>query len=208
MESQCFPLLLTVGLRGGYVSDLVDTGATCSLIDVDQCQIRELSRDGPRVKAVNGSRLQTWGCLDVEFQMVGTKVKHPMVVASNLPWKMILGIDFLRHFEICLDLSRNILTFDGKEIHVGSGEASEEDWALELHTVDPPGQVSRMVENTRELLSEEQQGRLKAMIDSHKLAFAWDGVPLGRTKIIQHRIGTQGAAPIKQHPRRLPVAYR
>ncbi|VDP95488.1 unnamed protein product [Echinostoma caproni] len=130
MESQCFPLLLTVGLKGEYVSALVDTGATCSLIDVDQCQIRESSRDGSRVKAVNGAPLQTWGCLDVEFQMTGTKVKHPMVVASNLPWKMILGIDFLRHFEICLDLCKNILTFDGKVIHMGSGEASEEDWAL------------------------------------------------------------------------------
>ncbi|VDP91012.1 unnamed protein product [Echinostoma caproni] len=52
---------------------LVDTGATCSLIDVDQCQIRELSRGGPRVKAVNGSPLRTWGCLDVELQMTGTQ---------------------------------------------------------------------------------------------------------------------------------------
>ena len=42
----------------------------------------------------------------------------------------------------------------------------------------------------------------------HKDVFAKNKTDLGRTDIVKHKINTGTAAPVKQHPRRLPLSEK
>lgn len=54
-------------------------------------------------------------------------------------------------------------------------------------------------------LTEEEAKAAKEFLKKNKHVFAEEGKPLGKTDIVQHRINTGGAHPIRQAPRRLPV---
>lgn len=55
-------------------------------------------------------------------------------------------------------------------------------------------------------LSDKEKELATQFIQEEAAAFAMEGNPTGRTSVIQHRINTENAAPIRQAPRRLPLA--
>jgi hypothetical protein len=55
-------------------------------------------------------------------------------------------------------------------------------------------------------LTDEQIKKAKAFIRTESGAFATADEPTGRTNIVQHRINTGNVKPIRQPPRRLPLA--
>ena len=63
-------------------------------------------------------------------------------------------------------------------------------------------------ENAQENLTSEQSEQVKTLLMKHKDVFAKNKTDLGRTDIVKHKINTGTAAPVKQHPRRLPLSKR
>lgn len=57
-------------------------------------------------------------------------------------------------------------------------------------------------------LNDNQSKILEAILSENRDVFAANKKALGRTRIIKHKIDTQGAEAIKQRPRRMPFAQR
>ena len=57
-------------------------------------------------------------------------------------------------------------------------------------------------------ISDEQRGRLFALLQQYADVFACPGQKLGQTSKVQHAIHTSSSLPIRQHPRRTPPAQR
>ena len=73
-----------------------------------------------------------------------------------------------------------------------------------------PEHVKALYEDTcqREQLSEEMQAGLKALLIKHAGLFAENDRDLGRTNLVAHDIDTGDAQPIRQPPRRAPIALQ
>ena len=63
-------------------------------------------------------------------------------------------------------------------------------------------------ENAQENLTSDQSEQVKTLLMKHKDVFAKNKTDLGRTDIVKHKINTGTAAPVKQHPRRLPLSKK
>ena len=57
-------------------------------------------------------------------------------------------------------------------------------------------------------LNEEQKRQLANLFHRRQGAFAYDSSDIGRTHVILHDIDTEGATPVKQAPRRQPIAHK
>ena len=57
-------------------------------------------------------------------------------------------------------------------------------------------------------LPEGQLEKIRALLLTHRGVFSRDKGDIGRTKLVQHKIPTSEAAPVRQHLRRLPWAKR
>ena len=66
----------------------------------------------------------------------------------------------------------------------------------------------RLYTSSGELLSETQKLQYKKQLQRHSNAFAKSKNALGCTDLIQHKINTGDAVPIKQNYRRLPIAMQ
>lgn len=71
-----------------------------------------------------------------------------------------------------------------------------------------PEYLQPLLDSCRENLTPEQILRVQRTLCKYKDAFAKSKDDLGRTDIVQHKINTGDAAPVKQAPRRLPLAKR
>ncbi|CAC5417858.1 unnamed protein product [Mytilus coruscus] len=60
----------------------------------------------------------------------------------------------------------------------------------------------------KNLLTPEQTGTLRDLLHKNQKAFSMSKYDIGLTDIVQHKINTNGAPPVKQAPRRLPIAQR
>ncbi|CAC5419105.1 unnamed protein product [Mytilus coruscus] len=71
-----------------------------------------------------------------------------------------------------------------------------------------PDHLVDLVISGSKLLSETQTLQFQRLLQKHSNAFAKSKNDLGCTDMIQHKINTGNAAPVKQNPRRLPVAMQ
>ncbi|VDP92032.1 unnamed protein product [Echinostoma caproni] len=131
-----------------------------------------------------------------------------MVISPEISYDLISGIDFLWAFQLSTDVSQDTLIPEGKLVSLREHAKGGPDWVFEVHPVDLQRQVSRPLCRADPYTSSQQMDRIHALLIKHQAAFAWEGVPLGRTKTIQHHITTQGVSPVRQHPRWVPVRYR
>ena len=76
-----------------------------------------------------------------------------------------------------------------------------------IHTELPP-HLQPIWESCTENLTTDQASKVKDLLLKHSNVFAKDKNDLGRTDIVKHKINTGDTAPIKQAPRRLPLAKR
>ena len=70
-----------------------------------------------------------------------------------------------------------------------------------------PFYLADLYEKTTQELSDEQKQRVAQLLGRFKDSFSRDEWDLGLTHLTSHTIKTEGAAPVKQPPRRVPMAY-
>ena len=87
-----------------------------------------------------------------------------------------------------------IPTYTGRKVQV---EDSEE----------VPSHLTELYEKTTQGLNGEQKQRVAQLLNRFKDSFSRDEWDLGLTHLTAHAIKTEGAAPVKQPPRRVPMAY-
>ena len=71
---------------------------------------------------------------------------------------------------------------------------------------DIPPHLKELYENSSKGLRDEEKLQLKALLMHYKNAFSKDKKDIGTTDMIEHCINTGDARPIRQHPRRIPLA--
>lgn len=76
-------------------------------------------------------------------------------------------------------------------------------------TVEPPSEFGSFVQEwTNNLESVKQKQRANRLFQKYCCLFFGEGDKNGRTNVIRHRINTGNVGPIRQRPRRLPLAKR
>ena len=70
-----------------------------------------------------------------------------------------------------------------------------------------PSHFTELYEKTTQGLNGEQKQRVAQLLNRFKDSFSRDEWDLGLTHLTAHAIKTEGAAPVKQPPRRVPMAY-
>ena len=95
------------------------------------------------------------------------------------------------------------------------GEFSTESANLlsEADTEDMPGysvpdQMEDLCTRSVASIGENQKTKLKELLQKHEAIFANPKQDTGLTDLVEHRINTREAAPIKQSPHRLPIHQR
>ena len=73
-------------------------------------------------------------------------------------------------------------------------------------TITLPDHLSELFKISCSSLSTDQQTQLKILLQRHSDAFAKSKNDIGCSDLIEHKINTGDAAPIKQNPRRLPLS--
>ena len=71
-----------------------------------------------------------------------------------------------------------------------------------------PDHLEDLLLQSKRELTLEQCDRVKGLVTRHRRAFARGKYDLGRTNLAQHKIPTGDALPIRQRPRRLPLAKK
>ncbi|GBM31359.1 Retrovirus-related Pol polyprotein from transposon 297 [Araneus ventricosus] len=187
---------------------LVDTGANVTL-------------------TATGEKAEIHGKLDAAIECGSRKFQHKIYV-TDITDPCILGLDFLQKFNFMVDLEKNEIRTGGEEILLFSASAEDSKLCSVLakeKTIIParsecliqgvpeasrkfryavtdfPSQVSQkcvLVAATLVDLKQEAIPNLFSTSDSD----------VGRCKMTQHRINTGNHPPIKQYPRRLPLAKK
>ena len=82
---------------------LVDTGSSFSILP-----FRSHARpSGPTLRSANNARIRCWGQRSATVELEGKRFEFPFLLADvRFP---IIGIDFLRHFNLIVDVSREQL---------------------------------------------------------------------------------------------------
>ncbi|XP_055876714.1 uncharacterized protein LOC129924619 [Biomphalaria glabrata] len=70
----------------------------------------------------------------------------------------------------------------------------------------PKPQITKLLAEIETILSREQYAKAEQLIREFADIFASDEADCGRTNMVQHRIDTGNTRPIRQPPRRLPLA--
>ena len=71
-----------------------------------------------------------------------------------------------------------------------------------------PTHLTELYQGTIAALSASQSREVAALLVQNQSAFASSSEDLGRTSLVEHEIDTGEARPIKQRPRRTPIAFR
>ena len=108
----------------------------------------------------------------------------------------------------------------GTEIGIGQSLADNilnedvsPDRCAAMNVNDPPSEclpeyLEDLYSRSSVSLPENDKQKLKTLLIKYKAVFAKSNDDLGCTNIIEHKIDTRGATPIRQPPRRLPLAKR
>ncbi len=100
---------LTVKVKRQILRPLLDSGSQLSLVSANlikrlNLQINPLEMGTPRnLFAANGSRLDVIGSLELPIVIKGLTFPQDVLVISNLNESFILGVDFMRSYNVILD---------------------------------------------------------------------------------------------------------
>ncbi len=71
-----------------------------------------------------------------------------------------------------------------------------------------PGHLKELFEKSTELLTDDEKAAFAVLLTKYQNVFSTGPGDLGRTHLVEHRINTGMAPPIKQRPRRQPIGKR
>lgn len=165
---------------------LLDSGATHTVLGRDceqlikDLRLQKYPAKGTVYTADNTPcKVEHYVWLNIEF--MGKTATLPAILTPTLSKKIILGYDFWKMFQIepvCISTIENT--------HVSDEESDEEITLKKVEIVDNPHK-----------LTGEQQNRLKWVVEKFPKSSPGH---IGRTKLIEHVIDTEGHEPVKQRP--------
>jgi hypothetical protein len=91
------------------MSGLADSGAEISMIRADACSELSLtpSQRKTTLQWLEGTKMQTKGCVMIDFECLGLKVCAECVVVENLSHPCLLGQDFCSAIGLTIDFGDN-----------------------------------------------------------------------------------------------------
>ena len=108
-----------VKLRNTFVTMVLDTGATGSMISYELCKLANLEvlpSSHSAVQADGDSRLMVLGEVHTSILMDGLELSLNAVVVSKLKAGLIVGMAFMKEHDVIIDISNNFLLIHGKKI--------------------------------------------------------------------------------------------
>ncbi|CAG2187385.1 unnamed protein product [Mytilus edulis] len=101
---------------------LIDTGASISIINKELLDKTGYAQDRLKpptylkIKGVSGQKLNVLGKIEIDIMIDGKIFKYPLNVVENVHHSLILGFDFINHFNGKIDCGNKTLhLIDGKE---------------------------------------------------------------------------------------------
>ena len=88
----------------------------------------------------------------------------------------------------------------------GTGPANTREVKIGM-TTPVPEHLQDLFNRSTKDLGEREKGQVAALLKNFKDSFSRDDWDIGLTNLAEHEIQTGNAAPIKQPPRRVPLAY-
>jgi len=112
--------VIEIDLADLRVNALIDTGASCSLIDIGSleklglAQLVNSTSTNHRLINALGNDMNIMGSIDVEIRVNNKSISHNMKVLNSRSYRnILLGRDFLMHFSsIQFDLHKNRIKLD------------------------------------------------------------------------------------------------
>ncbi|CAH8498619.1 unnamed protein product [Dicrocoelium dendriticum] len=205
-------LMVELIVAGVPLVGLIDTGACRSLVRANITQSLTDCVWTPcyyHLTVANGEPLPVRESITVQVHLANEKFRHEFIVADNLPFAVIIGMDLLRRLKCRLDLDKCQLITDSCVISLRQGHAD----SLKTFTIggspsDEEDRVDTFIRSLAVPTDERTLGKLKEVLLAHSDAFAWQTGDLGRTSVVKHLIDTGNTTPIKTHPRRIPVHWQ
>ncbi|KRY47148.1 Retrovirus-related Pol polyprotein from transposon 17.6 [Trichinella britovi] len=224
---------VTGKLNGLEISLLLDSGAVVSVVPLSiwhKSTGREpLEAAGGSILLGDGRRVRLCGQGTLTLQVGSWRGRLHVVVVESLVVSGILGTNFLDQYVKLIDWQSGEMTMtDGSRVRIihepaqatrpGIGcawitasprEVSREETAGER----PENNNGDLRACERALVdraecSEQNRRTLRSLLRRYGKAISCGEGDLGRTSLVQHRIETGGAQPVKLPPRRLPQAQR
>lgn len=216
----------SVHIEGVPCTALIDTGSSITIVRPDVLQQAGTDWRGRvyptpvMLKTVTGelAPMKGKGWLQVEY---GGVTKHHEVWLAAVQDPCILGLDFLQRVGTLLDLRYGNIVHSGScpttphlRPNAAASAGIRHPITNEPHATlqSPPTQpetrlaVETVWRNSCEGLCPQQCARLWALLAEFQDSFATCPEETGRTHLVQHSIDTGDARPIRQQPRRLPLA--
>ena len=189
---------------------LVDTGASVSILRPDIVKNLKLIVEPSlftHLTTAGKDKLRVQGECFPNLKVGNTRTRHRFLIA-DVRDKGIIGLDTLQRLKATLDLSNEELHLPGRDIPLHRRFQcvsrslqinllpKEDDWAPELL------KSSNLVPGSTDYIAACK------VFNQFRSVFAAKGTILGKTHVVEHSINTGDAQPIKQPPRRLPLASR
>ncbi|GBM18800.1 Retrovirus-related Pol polyprotein from transposon 297 [Araneus ventricosus] len=192
---------------------LVDTGANVTLVTTDLAQkLKEnfiYTAPNISLKTATGKKAEIHGKLDAAIECGSRKFQHRIYVADIID-PCILGL--IQNLTSREAIPVRVLNLDNKPKTVDKGAVIATCEPV-VDTVAGPQEFSeslRLLSILKNLegLNEEQRTAVKELLQEFQNLFSASDSDVGRCNMTQHRINTGNNPPIKQYPRRLPLAKK
>lgn len=186
---------LNVNIGGSEITGLLDSGANRTIIGDKTRRMLELL--GHRIRSSNitqattadGSKCSIGGAVDVPIEVSGRTIVMEVLYLPHTTVSLILGADFQRLFGIMLDLSRGRWYFSD-QLHF------KEPIDCTIASCATGGfQSNSQAICAREHLTTEQKEQLSELTNKY---YPQMTTKYGCTSLVEHRIDTGDAAPVKQ----------
>ncbi|GBN63414.1 Retrovirus-related Pol polyprotein from transposon 297 [Araneus ventricosus] len=190
---------------------LVDTGANVTLVRTDLAQKLKgnfiYTAPNISLKTATGEKAEIHGKLDAAIECGSRKFQHR--IYPSFPERCPYGGFF--------DLKREaipvrVLNLDNKPKTVDKGAVIATcepvlDIVARLQEFSESLRLPSILENL-EGLNEEQRTAVRELLQEFQNLFSTSDSDVGRCNMTQHRINTGNHTPMKQYPRRLPLAKK
>ena len=192
---------------------MVDSGSQLSIVNKGVVGNRPLTACDIILVDAQGRRIQVFGEINLPLRLGEALVYQSCIVADIKP-DILLGLNFLRCFECVIDFSSACLYFAGQSIKLNDNRRDLTETQSCSHvtavaaTPERLGVISNLLDRSAEHLSAMQKEEVRELLIEFNEVFSTGDDDLGHTSLVTHRIDTGDAKPIKQSPRRLPLAKR
>ncbi|KAJ8346422.1 hypothetical protein SKAU_G00278230 [Synaphobranchus kaupii] len=174
--------------------------------------------------SVTGAKMAMRGKKEVKVTVSGQEVSHKFWLA-DIADSCIIGLDLLKRWGACVDVSRASITLGTETVALKSGPTMPQpDHSLAHHhqsaTQQPPAQpkpalpaettaaVHALWQRSSSGFDHQQRQQLKSLLDGNADLFAVRDEDCTQTELVQHTINTDTAQPIRLRPHRMSPAKR